>query len=448
MANPHHFPAATALVLAAALSLLPARHEAQSFEPDEAGIYAVFDTSMGEFTAKLAYDAVPLTTANFIGLAEGKIPRFDPQTGQAVEAGPYYDGMIFHRVIDGVAIWSGDPDPDDFDLDGPGYRIPDEMHPNLSHSLPYVISMWNEYRADLAANGQVWEIGNNTGGSEFFITIEPEDGQSGLIDLDGHNAVFGVIVDGTETLEAIGDVEVGAASARPTNEIVLNSVTILRHGQEAKEWSIQDLELPSAIDATRAVDFGRGENGDAFQFPAAAGEDFIVRTSTDLQSWTSEILNTPDNESSVQELPVGEAPQRFLQLQSIRPPNASYEERIPNATLAAQISSHPFHPGTPRTWTFSFNDNVDNDDREDLYGTVTVPELPNATIYRYEYHRLPGGARLRVATQSFQVMTFYLRFTNENQGGYLVWVDDFFNGTSATDPLRFPLTGVFEFTRP
>lgn len=149
---------------------------------------AVFDTNMGTFEVQLAEDKAPITTKNFIELSEKK----------------FYDGVIFHRVIDGFMIQGGDPDGTG--MGGPGYTIQDEFDESLRHDSEGVISMANTGRP-------------NTGGSQFFITLAPTKW------LDGKHAVFGKVVKGMEVVREIGHVRTGFQD-RPVHDVVINSITI------------------------------------------------------------------------------------------------------------------------------------------------------------------------------------------------------------------------------
>ena len=150
---------------------------------------ARFETSKGTFDIELFEDKAPKTTGNFITL---------------VEKG-FYNGLIFHRVIDGFMIQGGCPKGDG--TGGPGYTIPDEFHPDLRHSGEGILSMAN--------------AGPNTGGSQFFITLAKTEW------LDGHHAVFGKVVKGMEVVKAIGKVETDPFRDRPYEDVTIKKITIL-----------------------------------------------------------------------------------------------------------------------------------------------------------------------------------------------------------------------------
>jgi len=150
--------------------------------------HAHFVTSKGDFRLELFEDKAPITTGNFI---------------QLVESG-FYNGLIFHRVIDGFMIQGGCPQGSG--MGGPGYQIDDEFHPELKHDGPGILSMAN--------------AGPNTGGSQFFITLVPTP------HLDNRHAVFGQIVEGMDVVSAIGQVQTGARD-RPVENVVMQSVTIV-----------------------------------------------------------------------------------------------------------------------------------------------------------------------------------------------------------------------------
>ena len=163
-----------------------------SFANLDDGIYAQINTNKGEIVIELAYQKVPLTVINFIALAEGtKLSNKSIGT-------PFYDGIIFHRVIDNFMIQGGDPQGDG--RGGPGYMFADEFS-DLKHDQSGVLSMANS--------------GPNTNGSQFFITHVPTPW------LDGKHSVFGLVVEGMDVVNAIAQGD------------IIESISIERIGDEA-----------------------------------------------------------------------------------------------------------------------------------------------------------------------------------------------------------------------
>jgi len=168
------------------------------------GTYAKFDTTLGTFTVRLFEEQAPKTVANFTGLAEGTREWKHPATGKK-ETKPFYDGIVFHRVIDGFMIQGGDPLGKGFG--GPGYTFEDEFHADLRHDKEGILSMAN--------------AGPNTNGSQFFITLGPTP------HLDRRHSVFGQVVEGMDIVRRIGKVKTGAQD-RPVEDVVMKKVTIER----------------------------------------------------------------------------------------------------------------------------------------------------------------------------------------------------------------------------
>ncbi|MBA2260971.1 MAG: peptidylprolyl isomerase [Acidobacteria bacterium] len=168
------------------------------------GTYAQFDTSEGSFTIRLFEKEAPKTVANFVALAEGTKEWQDPQSGQK-KTEPFYNGVVFHRIIEGFMIQGGDRLGTG--TGGPGYKFADEFHPSLRHKGPGILSMANS--------------GPNTNGSQFFITLGPTP------HLDNRHSVFGEVSDGLDIVKRIGSVATGP-NDRPRKEVVINAVTIKR----------------------------------------------------------------------------------------------------------------------------------------------------------------------------------------------------------------------------
>jgi len=166
-------------------------------------LFAHFTTSEGNFTARLFDVETPNTVANFAALAAGSKEWTDPRTGRRVKE-PYFNGTIFHRVIDGFMIQGGDPLGQG--TGGPGYTFADEFNAKLRHSKPGILSMANR--------------GPNTNGGQFFITLAATPW------LDDKHSVFGEIVEGMEVVKKIGSTPTSKPGDRPVKPITIQSVTI------------------------------------------------------------------------------------------------------------------------------------------------------------------------------------------------------------------------------
>ena len=162
----------------------------------ENGIYADMETNKGNIILNLYYKRVPKTVSNFIGLAEGTKKSNKPK------GVPFYDGIIFHRVIKNFMIQGGDPQGSG--RGGPGYQFEDEFHPDLKHDRPGILSMANS--------------GPNTNGSQFFVTHVPTEW------LNNKHSVFGVVEKGMEVVNSIG------------NGDKIKHLKIIRIGDEAKKF--------------------------------------------------------------------------------------------------------------------------------------------------------------------------------------------------------------------
>ena len=169
-----------------------------------AGTYAILETSQGNIVVRLLEKEAPKTVENFVGLAEGTKEFVNEKTGKK-EKRPFYDGLVFHRVIPQFMIQGGCPHGSG--MGGPGYKFADEFHPSLKHSKPGKLSMANS--------------GPNTNGSQFFITVAPTPW------LDNKHSIFGEVVEGQEVADKISKVP-RDSNDRPRTPVTLQKVRIER----------------------------------------------------------------------------------------------------------------------------------------------------------------------------------------------------------------------------
>lgn len=187
-------------------------------EPE--GLFADIETTKGTILLALEFEKTPVTVANFVSLAEGNNPLVDAK----YKGKPFYDGLIFHRVIANFMIQGGDPTGTG--EGGPGYRFNDEFVPELKHDRPGILSMAN--------------AGPATNGSQFFITHGPQP------HLDGLHTVFGHVVKGQDVVNSIAQGD------------QIKSIKILRYGAQAKAFDApkvfkQGLEEDQKIQETKTA---------------------------------------------------------------------------------------------------------------------------------------------------------------------------------------------------
>jgi peptidyl-prolyl cis-trans isomerase A (cyclophilin A) len=167
---------------------------------------------MGDIRVNLFPDQAPKTVSNFVGLAEGN--KKYGKNARGGSDGPFYDGSIFHRVIDGFMIQGGDPTGTG--RGGPGYQFEDEFHPELQFNKPYLLAMAN--------------AGKNTNGSQFFVTVAP------TTHLNFRHTIFGEVADqeSRNVVDAIATTSTGAQD-RPVTDVVIERISVTKdRGSGAK----------------------------------------------------------------------------------------------------------------------------------------------------------------------------------------------------------------------
>ncbi|MCJ0905516.1 peptidylprolyl isomerase [Rhodococcus sp. ARC_M6] len=165
---------------------------------------ATLHTNRGDIKIALFGNHAPKTVENFVGLADGS-KEYKTENASGAKTGPFYDGAVFHRVIDGFMIQGGDPTGTG--RGGPGYQFGDEFHPELQFDRSYLLAMANS--------------GPGTNGSQFFITTGPTP------HLNRKHSIFGEVVDeeSRKVVDAISTTAVDR-SDRPVEPVVINSITI------------------------------------------------------------------------------------------------------------------------------------------------------------------------------------------------------------------------------
>ncbi len=181
-------------LLLAAFSTYAGKDKGPKLEP---GLYAEMETSKGKILLKLEFEKTPLTVANFVGLAQGKIANKSKPLGK-----PFYDSLKFHRVIPNFMIQGGDPLGNG--MGGPGYAFKDECLPEFKFTGPGILAMAN--------------AGPATNGSQFFITHVATPW------LDMKHTIFGHVVTGQDVVNAIQQ-----------GDLIIH-VKIIRVGKAAKKF--------------------------------------------------------------------------------------------------------------------------------------------------------------------------------------------------------------------
>ncbi len=192
----------------------------------EPGLYATMQTSMGNVVLKLFENESPVTVKNFVDLQLGRKRFMDPKTGQRVRR-PFYNGIQFHRVIDGFMLQAGDPTATGGG--NVGFTIKDEFDPSLKFDQPGLLAMAN--------------AGPNTGASQFFITQVPTPHLNGL------HTIFGKVVEGMDVVNAIA--KVPTRDEKPVKPVLIKTITFERVGP-APEVDVLKPPVPAAKKAAPA----------------------------------------------------------------------------------------------------------------------------------------------------------------------------------------------------
>lgn len=171
-------------------------------------MFATLHTSEGDIRLELFPNHAPKTVRNFTELATGAREWTDPETGEK-KSEPFYDGLVFHRIIEDFMIQGGCPEGTG--RGGPGYTFDDEIHPELTFDKPYLLAMANAGK----------QLGRGTNGSQFFLTLAPTTW------LNGKHTIFGEAADDESraVIAKLGKVATDAGD-RPLEPVFIEKVTI------------------------------------------------------------------------------------------------------------------------------------------------------------------------------------------------------------------------------
>jgi peptidyl-prolyl cis-trans isomerase A (cyclophilin A) len=367
------------------------------------GIFADFTTSMGSFTCRLEYAIAPKAVANFMGLATGQRPWLDLPSGVA-RTNPFYNGLLFHRVVAGFVIQAGSPNGQG--TDGPGYIVPDEISPLLRFNNTGILAMAN--------------TGTNSNGSQFFITVTNTPFLN-----DGYT-IFGELAGGTNVVIAISRVATNANS-KPLTNVVIQNVAIRRVGTAAQVFDINAQNLPVVTNLPLKI---AGYSGQVLlTYSNRLYADSRLYTSTNLTTWTPNLLGIEIA------LPItntitgpSDGPSRFFSMAQVQYPSSTF---APKNVLGRQMILNFSSGGGTITNNF-------NAVGGGMYSFRSGTTTSQGTIVGYAWFQEPYRGNLSPIYFSALVpMQLTLNFTGTAGG--------IFNGTAYPDPPdpSFPVSGTF-----
>jgi peptidyl-prolyl cis-trans isomerase A (cyclophilin A) len=379
------------------IALIPLSASAQTN-----GIFADFTTSMGSFTCQLSYSNSPTAVANFVGLATGGRAWEDSVTGQA-RTNAFYDGLTFHRVIAGFVIQAGSQDATGGD--GPGYAFKDEFNPSLTFGAPWVLAMANS--------------GPDSNGSQFFITVAPFT--------SGNNkyVVFGRVVSGTNTVNAINHVATDA-NDKPRTNVVIQQVIIRREGAAAQAFDINSHGLPVVSNQPLKAEAVNGQLSLTFSNKLYADNRWY--SSTNLSSW---ILNSSlEIDAPVSNtVPIAiDAPHKFFRLRLTQVQYAATTLAPKNLLGRTLVLAFAAGLGTNTT----IFDHAGG-------GTYKMPGTGPGTVESYTWSQEPYRGLLLIQYSGLVELSLNLHFNSLKSGS--------FTGTAYT-LFPFSVSGTFTLSDP
>ena len=364
--------------------------------PTNDGMYATMQTTMGDICFELYYTNVPHTVANFVSLAEGTRSWIDPRTS-FISNEPYYNGLIFHRVITNFMIQCGSPLATG--VDGPGYLFEDEFDSALRHNHPGVVSMANS--------------GPDTNGGQFFITV------ANTAWLDDENAVFGNVVEGMNVVSNIAAVATNSA-ARPLVDITITNVIITRNGAGAQGFSVTNQLLPDVLPLPISMD--PGTNVTCFVETAASNYQYIY-SSSNLIDWSEQASQFRLESAGDWTVPSVGSTRGFFHANQVRYYNARTNQLENPVHHQLTVTLYP----GPDTFVITVEPNNS--------GTVTVDTYPEDHITSWKWENKPYQSELyfesdfySAVIQSYELFRIFLQYTSPTNGVcYGYWNDGFYS---------------------
>jgi cyclophilin family peptidyl-prolyl cis-trans isomerase len=322
------------------------------------GLYAEFQTSLGNFTNRLEYTLAPKAVASFVGLATGERPWLDLPSG-VVKTNPFFNGLTFHRVVAGFVIQAGSPNGQG--TDGPGYAFVDEFDPSLRHDAFGVLSCANS--------------GPDSNGSQFFVTAGPTPW------LNDVHTVFGKLYGGSNVVYAISQVATNVNS-KPLTNVFLNRVIIRRIGAAAQAFNLHAQGLPILTNLHLRI-AKSGPTTATLTFSNRPYADNRIYFSPDLAAWTGQELGIEVGTVVSPNLTATtDQPQQFFRLAQIQYPTSTFAPK----RLYQRVLTLKFILGRTNTVVVNFNSSGG--------GTYTDNGSPGNLFGLYDWTQLPYNGRL------------------------------------------------------
>ncbi len=345
--------------------------------PSSDGLYATLQTTMGNVCFEMYYTNVPRTVANFVSLAEGSRPWLDPRTG-FISNKPYYNGIIFHRVISGFMIQGGSPKGDG--TDGPGYTFEDEFIPALRHDRPGVVSMANS--------------GPDSNGGQFFITVAANT------NWNDNYSVFGRVVEGMSIVSNIAAVATDT-NDHPRVDITITNVFITRNGTNAQYFAVTNQSLPEVMPLPISISSG---NGIKLSTGTATSIYQYVYASTNLTGW-EEVASQywPEPAGSWVLTASGEPRAFFHAARVVYPTDKNRTANPVGHQLIMTIDGD----------TLSITPGETNS------GVLAVSTSPVCNITYWQWDAKPYRVRLWLESDDYAPFFFEMHYTTPTNGNYI-----------------------------